>query len=255
MAKLIQADNLFVFGYTKGARLSENFLPFGSMHDLDSLYVSHELFPMFANRVMNEKRPEYQQYMRWADLSPSTSDPIGLMARIGGVRATDGLQVLPVPEPGADGNYKSVFFVHGISHLSLSSQQAVSTLKKGDQLYPLLDIHNPIDANAVCLRSGDPASLVGYCPRYLAPDMKSLADSVGANMKFSVRAVNQDAPAQFRLLCEVTCNWPEGFVPCDTEEHQLNRSIKINELIKLVDQSERAHSPARTSWPQARSMM
>ena len=41
--------NVYQFVYTKGALKSPNFIPFGRMLNLRDVYVSKELFPLFAN--------------------------------------------------------------------------------------------------------------------------------------------------------------------------------------------------------------
>lgn len=237
VAKLVSIDGHYIFGYTNGARFSPNFVPFGSMHDMTSLYVSDELFPIFANRVMNEKRPEYRRYSEWADLG-TRADPLGLMARIGGVRATDALQVFPVPERSPDGKYRTVFFLHGISHLPPASVERISTLVAGDSLFPMLDVHNQFDPNAVCLRTEDPVMLMGYCPRYIAPDFKVLASDLSTVMKVTVKKINHDAPAQFRLLCEAICTWPKEFVPCASDEYALINPLPTSEVLGLINSSK-----------------
>jgi hypothetical protein len=237
VAKLVNVDNHYLFGYTHGAQVSENFTPFGSMHDLSSLYVSDELFPIFANRAMNEKRPEFSRYSRWAGLDEK-SDPLGLMARIGGIRATDALQVSPVPERSEDGKYRTVFFMHGISHLPQLSIERVGQLNPGEILYPMLDVQNPYDKNAVCMRTTDPAVIVGYCPRYIAPDLKFLSEYPSPKMSVTVSKVNIDAPAQFRLLCEAICSWPDEFVPCSTVEHKLISPISVEEALNMISASK-----------------
>ncbi|MBE1506398.1 HIRAN domain-containing protein [Rhizobium viscosum] len=237
VAKLVNIDNNYIFGYTEGARISDAFVPFEGMRDLSSLYVSADLFPIFANRVMNERRPEYSRYLEWAGLKKDT-DPLGLMARIGGIRATDGFQVFPVPEKGTDGKFRSVFFSHGISHLPSMAAERVVSLKHGDSLYPMHDVLNPFDPNAVCLRTADPVVIVGYCPRYISPDVKVLSDNPSLEMTIAVKQVNHDAPAQFRLLCEAACSWPEQFVPCSSPEHELISALKVEEVLSALDSSK-----------------
>lgn len=235
VAKLVRYDDLYFFGYTKGASKSHHFLPFGNMGELRSVYVSPQLFPIFANRVMNEKRPEYSRYAEWSGLNgETTSDPLLLMARMGGARATDTLQVYPVPERGADGVYRTVFFSHGLRHLSTESQQRGDKLMPTERVFPMLDVQNPYDVEAVALRTGDPATLVGYCPRYLAPDITKLANAKNSSLEIRIKRVNHDAPAQYRLLCEATAWWPERFSPCSDQDHETIAYFNVSELSKQV---------------------
>lgn len=221
VGKLQQFDDMYLFSYTKGASISPRFMPFGNMSNMNAVYVSEELFPIFANRVMSEKRPEFIKYAQWSDLDyERKADPLYLMARMGGVRATDTLQVYPVPKKTSDGYYKTAFFCHGISHLSESSQSRAMMLDAGSQLYPMLDVQNPYDDNAVSLRASDPATMLGYVPRYLAKDVIKLLEAKPSWLSMSVRKVNRDAPSQFRLLCDIICPWPSGFIPCDDADHE-----------------------------------
>lgn len=248
VAKLARYDGLFFFGYTKGSLKSENFLPFGNMVDLKAVYVSPQLFPIFANRVMNEKRPEYRRYAEWSGLEGETqSDPLLLMARMGGARATDTLQVYPVPEKGPDGLYRTLFFSHGLGHLPEGSHVRVEHLSIGEKIFPMLDVQNPYDEHAVALRTGDPATLIGYCPRYLAADIVKLSRSTGAGLKVAIKKVNHDAPAQYRLLCEATASWPKHFSPCGGEDHETIAHFNLAELSKHLRRRSSVHAQQEAS--------
>lgn len=219
VGKLIRDKGLYFFVYTKGATLSSRFVPFGNMSKLDRAYVSETLFPIFANRILNEKRPEFNKYSKWSGLlENNTADPLLLMARMGGGRATDAMQVYPIPEKDPDGKYRTVFFIHGISHISESSQRRCVSLASNDQIYAMLDVQNPYDEHAIALRTGDPAEFIGYCPRYLAQDVGKLLAAPRSNLIVRVKKVNHDAPMQYSLLCEIEANWPVDFEPCDDDD-------------------------------------
>jgi hypothetical protein len=247
VGKLTRIEDFFVFAYTKGSLDSPNFVPFGNMSDQKSLYISESLFPIFANRVINERRPEFSRYSAWSGLNyPGEVDPLLLMARMGGVRATDTLQVYPVPEKTADGFYKTVFFCHGVSYLTENSQSFVSMLSSGERLYPMLDVQNPFDTMAVALRSADPPTIVGYCPRYLAKDIGTLAAVASGSLNIVVKQVNADAPAQYRLLCEAFSRWPEDFEPCNSEDQQTIVSFRISDIAAtLRSERKKRHQTTR----------
>jgi hypothetical protein len=220
VARMVRGETAYLFAYTRGARKSSRFVPFGNMTKLDAIYLSRELFPIFANRVMSEKRPEFERYASWSAMTgTSGSDPLLLMATMGGGRATDTLQVYPVPERTAEDRYETVFFVHGISHLPEATQHRVFALQSGDRLYPMMDIQNPFDFDAVALRTPDPSTLVGYLPRHLTTDLKKLASDAENKLNLTVRQVNFDAPPQYRLLCRTESRWPPGFSPCSQEDY------------------------------------
>jgi hypothetical protein len=209
------------FVYTKGARKSPHFIPFGRMEDLDAVYESLELFPLFANRLLSKKRPEYHDFLQWLDVPAGQDDPLTLLARTGGIRETDTLAVFPCPERQSDNTYSVQFFSHGLRHLSAGSAERVHNLRPGEQLYLMLDFQNSHDPWAVALRTDDPLALVGFCPRYFAQDFRLLLDRSGPKaVRVIVERVNHDAPVQLRLLCRFTAPWPEGFRPCAEEAYE-----------------------------------
>jgi hypothetical protein len=95
-------EKVYQFVYTKGVKKKHHFVPFGRMDDLTATYESTELFPLFANRLLSKKRPEYQDWLRWLNIPAGKDDPLTLLAQTGGVRETDTLAVFPCPEPTAD---------------------------------------------------------------------------------------------------------------------------------------------------------
>jgi hypothetical protein len=220
VGKLSAEDGVYRFVYTKGAELAQNFIPLGFMQDLHAVYRSHDLFPLFANRVISKKRPEYKDFLRWLDLREDEADPIVLLARTEGVRETDSLTVFPCPERTRQGKYVAHFFGHGLRHLPDEARLRVSRLHSGDQLYLMPDMQNPHDECALALRTDDPATIVGYCPRYISCDFLQVLLNDPATVDVRVKQVNADAPIQLRLLCTLTGDWPDNFRPCSGDEYQ-----------------------------------
>lgn len=209
VGRLSRDKTCYTFVYARGAEESKNFVPFPRMKDLKRRYVSEDLFPIFANRVMPASRPEYQEYIHW--LGVANGDPLHLLARSEGIKVTDGLQLYPVPDRQA--TYEMSFFCHGIRHLPKEAQSRVDVLQPGERLFPMLDLQNPFDAKAVALRTNDPIVLVGYCPSFLAQDIKVLLQDSTAQIIVEQR--NDNAPIQLRLLCKFSAVWPEAFMPFD----------------------------------------
>jgi hypothetical protein len=190
------------------------------MNRLDTKYISDVLFPLFANRLLTKSRPEYDKYLSWMGFQQGRIDPLELLARSGGERATDSLQVYPCPEKTPEGKYETYFFCHGMRHLRGNVPQEILKLAPGEMLLPMLDVFNPYDSQAVALRTSDPAMMIGFCPRYLARDLRDLILHSKDTFCLLVERVNVDAPIQFRLLCKVTADWPEGFKPCSEAAFQ-----------------------------------
>lgn len=212
------------FAYTVGAEKAQSsgFIPFGRMSNLRQTYESNELFPIFANRILARSRPEYEQFLDWIGLDGEADDPLVLLDRTGGSRVTDSLQLYRKPEPTEAGQFDLAFFSHGISHLPKEAVQAVGALQQGATLYPLLDNLNRFDPNAVALRTDDPAWIIGYVPRFFAPDVREcIAKVVPAGISVDLLRVNPDAPLQMRLLCRFLSDWPEHFAPCSGPEYQV----------------------------------
>ena len=211
------------FVYTKGARTAVGFTPFSGMEDLEETYESNELFPVFANRLLPKSRPEYEAYLQWSGFDPANPpDPIAVLGVTEGIRRTDMIELFPCPTPDEQGCYLSKFFLHGLRHMPEAAKARALALERDEPLYPMLDLCNPADRNAVALRTvnGD-RLMLGYVPRYLAHDVWKLFQ--GCEPEFInvfVHRVNRDAPLQQRLLCRMHACWPEGFQPCSGEEFQ-----------------------------------
>ncbi len=210
----------YAFVYTRGALLSKRFIPFGRMNDLHTKYLSKQLFPLFSNRILPRSRPEYPEYVNWAGLDEQSVTPFDLLARTGGMRATDQLLIHPVPEKDEMGRYVNYFFCHGIRHMDSTSSKRLESVNIGEKLYPMLDVQNMHDSHAIALRTGDPAAMIGYIPRFFTKDFEHLA-SYNLNMlKITVEKLNADAPFQLRLMCKVEAPWPDGFSPCSDELYE-----------------------------------
>ncbi|MGH8546716.1 MAG: HIRAN domain-containing protein, partial [Gammaproteobacteria bacterium] len=150
---LTRRISLYEFVYTKGAKDASGFVPFGRMNKLYRIYQSEELFPLFANRVLSRSRQEYDNYVRWIGADVTPDDKMLILARTGGARATDSLMIYAKPEPNERSEFDLFFLCHGVRYLPGEAIDRIARLKEGDALYPMLDVLNPFDANAVSLRT------------------------------------------------------------------------------------------------------
>lgn len=212
----------YLFCYTQGARTLRGFQPFYGMSDLEAIYRSSELFPLFANRLLSSKRPEYEAYLRWSGFeAKGQPDPVLIMGLLGvteGRRQTDQIEVFPCPAPSLGGSYENKFFLHGVAWMDPSVLDRVARLNAGEQLYPMLDPFNLHDPNAVAVRTQEERAMIGYVPRYLAPDVHELIRECGVDaFAISVDRVNHDAPMQQRVLCRLSSCWPASFRPCSDD--------------------------------------
>lgn len=191
------------------------------MMDLHAVYRSEELFPLFANRVIARSRPEYAHYLEWLGLSGVDHTVLDELARTGGIRATDSLELFFCPEPGPDLSYRVHFFARGLQYVHPENRERARHLERGMSLYLMRDLQNEHDPMALLLRTNHPATLVGYVPRYYSAEFSRLLELNGPeDVYVSVERVNADAPLQYLVLCTLSASWPNGFVPCSGSEFQ-----------------------------------
>ncbi|MFV1985189.1 MAG: HIRAN domain-containing protein [Thiohalomonadales bacterium] len=192
------------------------------MKNLYVEYVSEELFPLFANRVLPKSRPEYKDYLSWLGLSNIKYDVLDELARTGGLRATDSLEMFPCPDRDVDKNYEVYFFSRGLRHMHKENQKRALELNPGDKIYLMQDLQNEYDTTALLLRTNDPVSLVGYAPRYYSAEFSKLVELVGSSkVDVKIERVNPDAPLQYRTLCKLSSPWPATFSPCMRKQYHV----------------------------------
>lgn len=230
VGRLSCKEGFYHFQYTRGAvEASEagSFLPFREMTDFETIYRSEKLFPLFQNRIMPRTRPEYNDYTRWLLGESGELSPLRELGRSGGARATDTIQLYPIPK-NINGSYQVSFFAHGVRHLPGAAQEAIDAQGSGRQLLLMHDMQNEHDPNALALRTEFPPVFVGYCPRFLSEDFLYVMKS-DSSAKVILAQVNTDAPLQFRYRCEFIADWPDGFKPFDTEAFQ----VVSNEIVRV----------------------
>jgi hypothetical protein len=218
------AGGAYRYVYTEGARTLPGFRPFPGMDDLEQIYESNQLFPIFANRLLSKSRPEYEAYLTWGGFDPaSRPDPLTILAVTEGITQTDSLEVFPCPAPDSDSRYSSTFFLHGLRHAGPDALERASRLTAGQALDVELDDDNPRDPKAVAIVvDGEGRRCrIGYVPRYLARDVRTLMASYPATeLNLVVERVNVRAPIQMRVLCRMRSSWPDDFQPCTGDEFQ-----------------------------------
>ncbi len=221
VGRLDFCDGLYRFQYTTGAR-KPGFTPFVGMPDVHMVYESEALFPLFANRLLSDSRPEYEDFLRWGGFDAKAHpDPISILGVTEGRRQTDAIEVFPCPHPDGDGCYLNKFFLHGLRWLPPAALERASRLQAEEQLRLFPDLQNEDDPHAVGMRTDLDRMIVGYFPRYLARDVWELFRSCAVDfLHVRVVRVNPAAPLQNRVLCQLRACWPEGFRPCSTEDFQ-----------------------------------
>ncbi len=214
VARISKKDDEYAFRYTHGAveAKKSGFQGLAGFPDFNHTYLSDIIFPVFQNRIMNKSRPDRDEFLSWIELKDTTYSQFKELARTGGIKATDNLQLYPIPSE-TDGYYNVQFFSHGVSHLPENYKDRTNRLSVGDKLYLCADLQNEQDSSALFLRTSDPVELVGYVPKFFAKDFQELFKRSKDSFGIKVIKVNADAPEQLRLLCEIDCRWPKDFVP------------------------------------------
>jgi hypothetical protein len=202
---------LFEFCYIRGAKEAQkqNFSAFDAFPEKGDTYVSDELFPFFQNRVMRSNRPDYAGYVTELGLSAETADPLALLARSGGTRATDRLEIYAAPQGDAAAWY---FLLRGVRHLPPIVEERIATLTEGEQLFVTRDVQNKHNPGALLLRSEDKINL-GYIPDLLVDDLTRFELTPGNPVINVVRVNLPPSPVQHQVLCRLQAPSPQGLKP------------------------------------------
>ncbi|MCL4413173.1 MAG: hypothetical protein M1522_00250, partial [Actinobacteria bacterium] len=164
------------FRYLSAARDDNEFRPFIGFPDLGRVYRSTELFPFFENRLMPRSRPDYPAYLAALGL-PGDADPFEVLARSGGDRATDTIEVVAEPLVDDSGYATCHFLVRGVRHVE-GADDAIDSLSIDDLLSTEPDVDNPYDDHARYVVTLDGAH-VGYVPSYLTAFLARAAEGGG----------------------------------------------------------------------------
>lgn len=210
----------YEFLYTKGAKEAREygFQPFLPFNDLEKTYRSAELFPFFSNRLLPRSREDYDVCSRNLGLSTVDASPVEILARSGGRRATDSVEVFAPPQvqdtPENGHRVLEYFFLaHGLRHFRQCAQDMVNQgLKKGAPLFIMRDLQNVVDQGALVLRTGD-YCCVGFLPRYLVGEISELVCRE-STLEFRLEQLNPPpAPIQQRMLCRLRASADRNFTP------------------------------------------
>jgi hypothetical protein len=218
----LPSGTTFEFVYTRGVCQASGFgfKPFMAFPELSTSYRSERLSPFFENRLVPPTRTDFGGFVKSLGLDPATATEMDILARSGGRRVTDSVELFAAPEVALPDECLIYFFLsHGLSHMLACAQERVGSLPSGDRLFIVHDLQNPVDPQALLLRTAD-YCCVGFLPRYLASDTWRLLNS-GAEVQVLVEQLNPPpAPVQQRLLCRMRASKIHEFIPCTDEIYQ-----------------------------------
>jgi hypothetical protein len=199
----------YSFAYLRRSLDVPGFRPFLGFDDLDTRYESPELFPLFRQRLMDEKRPDYRTYLTVLGLDEG-APPLTILGRSEGHRAGDSIFLVREPEVAEDGKTQSIFFVHGARYQE-GAPARISGLTVGETLLLRDDLSNLANPKAILVSALDeqplgyvPDVLVGYVHRAREVDQPTI----------TVQQVNgEDVPPNLRLLVRLEARLPAGYRP------------------------------------------
>jgi len=216
-------DKLYEFTYIKKAQeaIQQGFMAFLDFPYLGQFYLSHQLFPLFANRVLPVNRPEFREYIGALGLSQENADPMHILARTGGRRETDQIEMFPLPlSDPQTGAFATHCLIRGIRYMPQPVvEERIADLRPHEPLFLLWDAQNELDPTSLVVRTRDYV-LLGYLPAYLSREMCELLSSLPQPQVFVVQVNPPPAGVHHRLLCRVDGCWPEGYIPFSTVDYQ-----------------------------------
>lgn len=218
----------YLFRYTKGVETvieqnnGCNPLQF-QFPDKARIYKSDELFPLFSNRLMSKKRPDYNEHLEELGLENTPAlDAFRILSVSLGKKVTDSYEVFPKLVKESSGKVECDFILHGVRHVKNASEH-VARLKQGDTL----EIHTekePHDATQPSVKVlTEQGNIIGYCPRYLVKDILAAVEhnaktEDSPSYEFSVKSINGEAKLP-KVVISMTA-YLNGYEPMSSEEYQ-----------------------------------
>jgi len=197
------------FEYLATASDVEDFRPFIGFPELDRIYEAERLWPFFALRVMDRRRPDFPRYVEWLGLPPDAT-PLDILSRSGGERKGDAVQVIEEPPVDLAGITESTFLVRGARYATdqYSSASAAEALTPGDRLSVVPDPSNPTNPSALLIATtaGLP---IGWVPDLLIPYVRIVLAS--DSRLVVLRNNGPAAPWHLRLLVRLTGHAKPGY--------------------------------------------
>lgn len=189
------------FSY-RSDELAGEFHPFLAFPRLQEDYKHDgDLFAFFSNRVMSAGRPDFGQYISALGLTTEQAGPVEILARSGGERATDTIQVVPYPDVLDDGTERRLFLVSGVRHID-GADERIAGLVPGQRLELREEPNNVVNPKAVLIDASEGAP-IGWVPDYLIEDLSKYREDARPISVSVIRANGPEVPAHLRVLCQM----------------------------------------------------
>lgn len=147
--------------------LKVGFTPLVSFEQLDVVYKSEKLFPVFSSRLPDKKRKDINKILKKYGLEEY--DSYQLLKKSGAKLPIDNLQFID-PILNYESSFEKSFYIAGVRHYlgcnGSLCKDAVS-VTRGDEVFLIHESKNLYDENAICVINEE-KKLLGYVPRYYA---------------------------------------------------------------------------------------
>jgi hypothetical protein len=125
----------YEFAYVRAVENAQasGFLPLVPFPDLRTVYRSQTLLPILHNRLVQPNRPDYREHLLQLGLEPIELNPFAILARSGGRRVTDRLELFAPPTLSGQSGLSCYALVRGVRYKS-GSEEAIARINAGDRL-------------------------------------------------------------------------------------------------------------------------
>jgi hypothetical protein len=164
------SDEGYTFRYDPN--LAAAVRPLVGFDDLARTYRSRHLFPLFDERVASPRRPDYDQWLSWLGLPHVEVHPMEFLARSGGRRRGDRIELIPLAEPDVTGTVDQLCLVHGVRYFD-RAEEVLRELRAGDAVEIVPDPANRANPLALRVWRDHP---FGYVPDPLVDLVSSLRE-------------------------------------------------------------------------------
>lgn len=197
---------MYRFRYLRRAGQVAGFRPFLGFPEWDTDYRSEWLFPLFAQRIMSPRRPDFAAFLDQLDLAPGAT-PWEQLARSEGRSSGDTVQVFPVPAVDPDGSTTCMFLVHGVRYCN---EGRLPSLVEGQEVELRDEPANP--KNPLAVQVVAEGGAIGWVPDLLLDYVREVRAIGGAQVV--VQHVNGlEAPPHLRVLLRLRGALPVGSSP------------------------------------------
>lgn len=201
----------YQFRYIAGAQRAQKEAAFRLLLDfrhLTKAYESSQLFALFRNRIINPRRPDRREYLRFLGLDEDAG-PLEILSLNGGSRVTDSYEVFPKLEKDSEGKFNCRFFLNSWRYMDKFMQEKINSLRPGNELNLALDLTSPIAQLKVQIQTKE-YSMLGWAPQYVVGELAELAAKCpNSSNQISAKVVQVNplsAPSSQRVLIELSGN-------------------------------------------------